>query len=358
MRLTEVMEGSGVHPFAAAVEEWYASHGRDLPWRGTDDPYRIWVSEIILQQTRVAQGYDYFMRFMERFPTVGDLAAASEDEVLRAWQGLGYYTRARNLHAAARTVVERGGFPRDYAGVRSLRGVGDYTAAAICSIAYGLPHAVVDGNVYRVLSRFFGLDDPIDTPAGRRRFAALADSLLDRRQPGLYNQALMDFGALQCLPRSPQCDACPLHAGCVAVRDGRVDKLPVKARSTRLSERFFAYVYVRIGSDILLHRRPPGDIWAGLYEPPLFEFDHRPEEEEVLSSPGLVPFMPGRGVWRCVARGVRHVLTHRVLTADFYSLSLPSLDSLPAGFIRVPEENRDTYAVPRLVARLYEKLAD
>ena len=165
------MADNDTHPFAAALETWYASHGRDLPWRGTHDPYRIWVSEIILQQTRVAQGYDYFVRFMERFPTVGHLAAATEDDVLRAWQGLGYYTRARNLHAAARAVVAQGGFPADYAGVRALRGVGDYTAAAICSMAYGLPHAVVDGNVYRVLSRYFGLATPIDTTAGRRAFA-------------------------------------------------------------------------------------------------------------------------------------------------------------------------------------------
>lgn len=240
------MADNDIHPFSAALETWYASHGRDLPWRGTHDPYRIWVSEIILQQTRVAQGYDYFMRFMERFPTVERLAAATEDDVLHAWQGLGYYTRARNLHAAARAVVAQGGFPADYAGVRALRGVGDYTAAAICSMAYGLPHAVVDGNVYRVLSRYFGLSTPIDTTSGRRAFADLAASLLDRRRPGLYNQAVMDFGALQCLPRAPQCGTCPLAPGCEALRTGRVDELPVKARRTQVAERFIAYIYIYV----------------------------------------------------------------------------------------------------------------
>lgn len=350
------MADNDIHPFSAALETWYASHGRDLPWRGTHDPYRIWVSEIILQQTRVAQGYDYFMRFMERFPTVERLAAATEDDVLHAWQGLGYYTRARNLHAAARAVVAQGGFPADYVGVRALRGVGDYTAAAICSMAYGLPHAVVDGNVYRVLSRYFGLSTPIDTTSGRRAFADLAASLLDRRRPGLYNQAVMDFGALQCLPRAPQCGTCPLAPGCEALRTGRVDELPVKARRTQVAERFIAYIYICVSGDVLLHRRPAGDIWAGLYEPLLVEFDHRPAESEVLAAAPLVPFMPSRGVWRCVAQGVRHVLTHRVLLADFYQLSLSSLDIVPEGFVRVPETRRGDYAVPRLVSLLYERL--
>ena len=301
------MTDTVTHPFALALEAWYADHRRDLPWRGTRDPYRVWVSEIILQQTRVAQGYDYYRRFMERFPTVRDLAAATEDDVLRAWQGLGYYSRARNLHAAARAVVAQGGFPRDYAGVRTLRGVGDYTAAAICSMAYGLPHAVVDGNVYRVLSRYFGLATPIDTTAGRRAFADLAAGLLDRRRPGLYNQAVMDFGALQCLPRAPQCGACPLAHGCEALRTGRVDELPVNARRTQVAERFLAYIYICVSGDVLLHRRPAGDIWAGLYEPLLVEFDHRPTEPEVLAASPLAPFTPSRGVWRCVAQGVRHV---------------------------------------------------
>ena len=205
--------------------DWYGVNGRDLPWRRTRDPYRIWLSEVILQQTRIAQGMDYYLRFVARFPDVGALAAADEDEVLKLWQGLGYYSRARNLHAAARQVVERygGRFPAAYADVRSLKGVGDYTAAAVCSIAYDAPCAVVDGNVYRVLSRLFDLDLAIDTAEGRKAFAALADEQLDRRRPARYNQAIMDFGALQCTPANPSCNDCPLRDECLSLAAGTVE---------------------------------------------------------------------------------------------------------------------------------------
>ena len=199
--------------------DWYSREGRDLPWRRTRDPYRIWLSEVILQQTRVAQGTEYYLRFVGRFPDVRALAAASEDEVLKLWQGLGYYSRARNLHAAARQVVDDfgGRFPTTFAGVRSLRGVGDYTAAAVCSAAYSLPYAAVDGNVYRVLSRLFDIAEPIDTASGRRLFAELARSQLDERDPGRYNQAIMDFGALRCTPSPPRCGECPFGDRCLAL---------------------------------------------------------------------------------------------------------------------------------------------
>ena len=204
------------HPFSRALLDWYAEHGRELPWRETADPYRIWISEIILQQTRVAQGYDYYLRFVERFPTVETLAAATEDEVLHRWEGLGYYSRARNLHAAAQQIVALGAFPRDYAGVRALKGVGDYTAAAICSFSYGLPTAVVDGNVYRVLARYFAIDTPIDVAAGKKEFAQLAASLLVPERAADYNQAIMDFGSVPCTPRAPRCLVCPLVESCAA----------------------------------------------------------------------------------------------------------------------------------------------
>ena len=196
---------------------WFAREGRDLPWRRTRDPYRIWLSEVILQQTRVAQGLEYYLRFTERFPDIAALAAAPEDEVLKLWQGLGYYSRARNLHAAARQVMSRfgGGFPATYGEVRALPGVGDYTAAAVCSIVYDAPCAVVDGNVYRVLARLFDIGIPIDTTAGKRAFAELAQSQLDTSRPGLYNQAIMDFGALQCTPAQPRCGDCPLAGRCM-----------------------------------------------------------------------------------------------------------------------------------------------
>ena len=215
---------------APILLDWYARCGRDLPWRRTRDPYLVWLSEVILQQTRVAQGRDYYLRFAERFPDVRSLAAAGQDEVMKLWQGLGYYSRARNLHAAARQIVaESGGvFPRAYADVRSLRGVGEYTAAAICSAAYDEPVAAVDGNVYRVLARLFDIAEPIDTTAGRRLFAELAAAQLDTRRAGRYNQAVMDFGALQCTPAAPRCDNCPLAARCLALAAGTVGERPVK----------------------------------------------------------------------------------------------------------------------------------
>ena len=224
--------------------DWYSREGRDLPWRRTRDPYRIWLSEVILQQTRVAQGTEYYLRFVGRFPDVRALAAASEDEVLKLWQGLGYYSRARNLHAAARQVVDDfgGRFPTTFAGVRSLRGVGDYTAAAVCSAAYSLPYAAVDGNVYRVLSRLFDIAEPIDTASGRRLFAELARSQLDERDPGRYNQAIMDFGALRCTPSPPRCGECPFGDRCLALAAGTVVSRPVKQGRTQVRARRFHYL--------------------------------------------------------------------------------------------------------------------
>ena len=216
--------------FSLALLRWFEANGRELPWRQTCDPYPIWLSEIILQQTRVQQGWEYWERFMRRWPTIELLAAASEDEVLREWQGLGYYSRARNLHAAARQVVALGGFPTTLEGIKSLKGVGDYTAAAIGSFAFGLPAAVVDGNVYRVLARHFGIDTPINSYEGKHAFTALAQELLPTDRAADYNQAIMDFGALQCTPSSPHCHTCPLVVSCVAFREGRVGALPVKLR--------------------------------------------------------------------------------------------------------------------------------
>ena len=216
---------------------WYRQNKRDLPWRHTRNPYLIWLSEIILQQTRVAQGLSYYMRFTERFPTPAALAEADEDEVLKYWQGLGYYSRARNLHAAAKSM--QGVFPSTYEGVRALKGVGDYTAAAICSFAYKMPYAVLDGNVYRVLSRIFEIQTPIDSPAGKKEFSALAQKLLDKTHPDDYNQAIMDFGATVCTPVSPQCLLCPLADRCQAHLHGRVENFPVKQQKTKVASRYF-----------------------------------------------------------------------------------------------------------------------
>lgn len=351
-----------MHPFTDTLLAWYADHKRELPWRDTTDPYRIWISEIILQQTRVAQGYGYFLRFVERFPDVESLAAATEDEVMKAWQGLGYYSRARNLHAAARSIG--GSFPTTYEGVRALKGVGDYTAAAICSFAYGLPHAVVDGNVYRVLSRYFGIDLPIDSTEGKKAFAALAREMLSRERPADYNQAIMDFGALQCTPQSPRCLLCPLAEGCAALAEGRIGSLPVKQHKIKVTYRYFHYFVVRTADDALvLHQRTGSDIWKSLYELPLIESE-APDElqmsaiERMLST--LFPRMPLQEFPSvCLLRqGVKHVLTHRVIMASFYELQVPSGHGLSADYLNVKFDELENYALPRLVHSFLNKLAD
>lgn len=340
--------------FTRTILSWHDQFGRtDLPWRQTTDPYRIWISEIILQQTRVAQGYDYYLRFIEHFPRVEDLAAASEDEVLRLWQGLGYYSRARNLHAAAKSIVKAGRFPDDYAGVRQLKGVGDYTAAAICSIAYQLPYAVVDGNVYRVLARYFGMDVPIDTTEGKKQFAALATELLDRHRPGLYNSAIMDFGALQCKPTSPSCQDCPLQGSCMACRQQLTEKLPVKARRTAIAERFFVYLLVDNGESLLLHRRSAKDIWKGLYEPLLFEFTKAPSEQEILAA--FADRLPGFPlVFSAEPYALKHVLTHRMLHLVFYSVKATAAASkcIPMENDQwVRHDDLDNHAMPKAVLK-------
>nr|WP_157575368.1 A/G-specific adenine glycosylase [Alloprevotella rava] len=341
--------------FASVLLKWYEEHKRSLPWRDTKDPYRIWISEIILQQTRVVQGYDYYLRFLERFPDVFVLAAASEDEVMQQWQGLGYYSRARNLHAAAKVIANMGHFPTTYEEIRALKGVGDYTAAAISSFAFGLPTAVVDGNVYRVLARHFGIFTPIDTTTGKRVFRELAQQLLDEQHPGDYNQALMDFGALQCIPQSPQCTDCPLANTCVAFSTTSVDQLPVKSKKTEVKTRYFVYLYIRCEGKILLHRRGAGDIWQGLYEPPLLEFEHKAEFDEVVHSADL----PLDSRYRLVAEGVKHILTHRVLLADCYEVNVPAEAFsilIERGYTVVEEKVRSEFAAPRLVTRLYSML--
>ena len=325
--------------FATTLLNWFRENGRDLPWRQTRDPYAIWLSEIILQQTQVRQGWEYWERFMRRWPTVETLAAATEDEVLREWQGLGYYSRARNLHHAARQIVERGGFPTTIAEIKQLKGVGDYTAAAIGSIAFGLPAAVVDGNVYRVLSRYFGIETPINTTEGKKLFAALAQEQLPSQEPSAYNQAIMDFGAIQCTPQSPDCSVCPLMEGCEAFRTARTAELPVKLKTLKIRERHLVYIYIRYKGQTAIHRRGAGDIWQGLWEPWLV--DDEPK----------VPY--GAMVLR---QNVKHVLTHRVLFADFYLWEPDNRPELPPDYIWISEADIDNYALPRLIEILLDSL--
>ena len=331
--------------FAVTIIDWFRQNGRALPWRETRDPYAIWLSEIILQQTRVEQGRPYWERFMRRWPTVDDLAAATEDEVLREWQGLGYYSRARNLHAAARQVAARGGFPTTFEELKALKGVGDYTAAAIGSFAFNLPVAVVDGNVYRVLARHFGISTPINTTEGKKEFTALAQEqllpALNREGQGadIFNQAMMDFGATLCTPSNPHCEECPFMETCVALREGRVSELPVKLRKLKIQERHITYIYIRYKGETAIRRRPKGDIWEGLYEP---------------LSPPLTP-PQGRGI-RLLRQNVKHVLTHRVIYADFYLWEPEERPQLPEGYFWIREEDIDNYGVSRLVEMLFSIL--
>ena len=346
-----------ISSFSTQLEAWYEANGRDLPWRRTSDPYLIMLSEFILQQTQIVQGMSYYLRFAERFPTAESLAKASEEEVMRLWQGLGYYSRARHLHAAAKQIAEARLFPQDYSFVRALPGVGDYTAAAIMSFAFGEPYAVLDGNVQRVLARHFGINEPVDTTQGKKLLRALADEMLDRQHPALYNQAIMDFGALQCKPTSPLCEVCPLAETCQALKEHLVDKLPIKAKRTNVRDRYFTYIYTRTeDGKTLLHRRGSGDIWQGLFEFPMVEssckLTSKQVDEYIHSS---IVEVNVKVKVELVAQNVLHILTHQRLHTDFYCLTLTTADTQIKGQW-VEEKFLDRYALPRLLEKLLEKI--
>ena len=335
--------------FPHILLQWYATNGRSLPWRQTRDPYAIWLSEVSLQQTRIEQGRPYWERFMSRWPTVNDLAAATEDEVLREWQGLGYYSRARNLHAAARQIVQLGAFPDTFEGIKTLKGVGDYTAAAIASFAFDIPAAVVDGNVYRVLSRYFDIETPINTTEGKQVFSALATSLLPENEAAVFNQAIMDFGAIQCTPSSPKCLLCPLMDSCAALRNGTVERRPVKLKTLKIKKRHLTYLYIRCDGEIVIHRRGASDIWHGLWEPVLLYDDQGDGIDKTVAEQLLQES-------RLIRKGVKHVLTHRVIIADFYLLETERKPVLPEDYRWVKEETFDDFAKPRLIELLLKTL--
>lgn len=384
--------------FANTIISWFRENGRALPWRETRDPYAIWLSEIILQQTRIAQGWEYWERFMAQYPTVEDLAAAHEDEVLKLWQGLGYYSRARNLHTAAKQIVALGHFPDTLEGIKQLKGVGDYTAAAIGSFAFDIPAAVVDGNVYRVLARYFGIDTPINSTQGKKEFAALAQSLLPSSKASVslssfspasdfqsslslvaaYNQAMMDFGAIQCTPQSPKCLLCPLAETCEAMRTNRIAELPVKQKTMKVKTRHLSYIYIRCKGETAIHRRGEGDIWQGLWEPfnasDIAEACASPSSAQAsLSSTKFSTSLTKLSSFKkelaadlhlsnvdalqLLAQDVKHVLTHRILLADFYLLETEPRPQLPDDYIWIKEEEIEDYGIPRLIELLLEKIS-
>jgi A/G-specific adenine glycosylase len=305
--------------FSDKVVEWYDWNKRDLPWRHTRDPYRIWLSEVILQQTRVAQGMPYYLRFIENFPNVGALAAASEQDVLRLWQGLGYYTRARNLHKCAQDLVNNfnSQFPTNFDSLKKLRGIGEYTAAAIASFAFREKVAVVDGNVFRVLARVFGIDIEINSPAGRRAFTTLANELISNERPDMHNQAIMEFGALYCTPKNPDCPRCIFVHSCFAAQKGLQHLLPLKAKMKASRRRYFYYFVFKRGNSLLMGRRADRDIWEGLYDFYLIEKE-KPEKLEALCQQFNESACSNINVQEPdISAEYKHVLSHQIIFSRF-----------------------------------------
>ena len=311
--------------FSQALLTWYSRHQRSLPWRETCNPYAIWLSEIILQQTRVKQGLPYYQVFISNYPTINDLAAAPEDEVMRHWQGLGYYSRARNMHHTAQYISQElnGRFPDSYAQLVKLKGIGPYTAAAIASFAFKEKVAVLDGNVFRVLARVFGVAEDISSPAGKKAFQLLADSLIPADQPDTYNQAIMEFGAIQCTPHLPDCLFCPLQQNCFAFRNGLVQVLPHKTKAKASRERYFHYFVLHYQNQYYLRKRSQSDIWQGLYDfylhetdTPTLPEDILSEELQVLTQANALPAV------KAISEVYKHVLTHQKIYAKFYLVPL------------------------------------
>lgn len=338
--------------------EWYKTHKRELPWRDTSDPYKIWVSEVILQQTQVIQGTGYYYRFINRFPDVASLATADEQEVLKYWQGLGYYSRARNLHFAAKQIVDEhnGCFPESYSNILALKGVGEYTAAAISSIAFNKPYAVVDGNVSRVLSRLFLVQEPINESSGKSIIKQLADELLDKSNPGTFNQALMEFGALHCKPANPKCSTCTLSDFCLAFQKNLTTGLPLKTKKAKQKKRYFLY-YVIIDKNLTwISKRTKNDIWKGLYEFPLLESDTVPADEAILHSLNTIFFKPDSTFEvKYISEEYSHILTHQIIKARFIVIESKDAPINSEGFLQIKKSGISDYPVSRLMEKFLEE---
>jgi len=346
--------------YSQKIISWYAENKRDLPWRDISDPYRIWISEIILQQTRVNQGLNYYLRFVERFPNVHELAVADEDEVLKYWQGLGYYSRARNLHKAAKKIKTEhaGEFPKTHKEMLNLSGIGEYTAAAIASFAYNQPYAVVDGNVFRVLSRLFAIETPIDSGNGKREFSQLAQELLSKTEPALHNQAMMEFGALHCVPQSPDCANCPLQAQCRAFELGLVSQFPRKSQKTKLTNRYFNYLFVHSGGNTFLQKRTGNDIWKNLYEFLLIESDRLLTENELIENADFQKLFSNieQVEIKNFSKPKKHVLSHRNIFAQFISINISNENDFLQQFAKTPINEVEKFAVSRLTEMFLDEL--
>jgi A/G-specific adenine glycosylase len=332
--------------FQDIITDWYDKNKRNLPWRNTNNPYFIWLSEIILQQTRVDQGLPYFEKFVNHYPSVDELANAEEQNILNDWQGLGYYSRARNLHKTAKEVVEinQGKFPETYTELLKLTGIGPYTAAAIASFAFNEVKAVVDGNVYRVLSRVYDIEEAIDSTQGKKTFELLANELIDKKNPATYNQAIMEFGALQCVPANPNCDVCPLQFQCLAFKNKTIAQRPVKAKKTKVTARHFVYlIELSAHKTIRIEKREGKGIWQNLYQFPLIEFDSTDEKTNFLSKLDS----------KFISQEYKHILSHQQLFAHFAVVE-PS-NEIPRNQLEIALSELSNFPIPRLIDKFWEE---
>ena len=333
--------------FSDKLIGWYHQNKRDLPWRNSTDPYKIWLSEIILQQTRVDQGLSYFNKFSEKYPTVNDLSKAPEQEVLKLWQGLGYYSRARNLHFTAKFITNEcnGVFPKEHKEILSLKGVGEYTAAAIASFAYNKSYPVIDGNVYRVLSRIFGIETPIDSSEGKAIFKKLATDLIDDKNPATYNQAIMEFGALQCTPKKPDCENCPFRLECFALKNEMIFELPKKEKKIKQRNRYFNYLVLIQNDKIYLNKRTEKDIWIGLYDFPMIE-----TKEPIPSfSPIDKDYKDSRLTLKSKSIEHKHILSHQKIYATFWLVSSKNTAFFDSNYTEISLNEINNYPVPKLI---------
>ena len=326
--------------FADTLISWYNDHKRDLPWRGETDPYKIWVSEIILQQTRVQQGWDYYLRFIENFPDIKSLAEADEECVLKVWQGLGYYSRARNMHAASREIMSmhNGFFPKTYDKILSLKGIGRYTAAAICSIAFQLPYPAVDGNVIRIISRIFGICDDVTQPAVIKKITTICETQIDPKQPGIFNQAAMDFGAQQCLPRNPKCDECPFQSNCYAYKNNLIDIIPIKKKKAELKHRYFYYTVYLFNNQTIIEKRTNSDIWRNMYQFPLTE-----KKTEIFT--------------RKPAFSTHETLSHQIIHATFSVKKVKKIPKLSENQLIVNFDDINNYPIPKIMTEFLANMS-
>ena len=339
------------HSIAVALGDWYSTNQRSLPWRETKDPYKIWLSEVILQQTQVIQGTPYYLSFIHHFPKVQNLANAAEDDVLKLWQGLGYYSRARNLHSAAKQIVTdfSGVFPDTYPNILKLKGVGPYTAAAIASIAFGEERAVIDGNVIRVITRLFGIREDVNSIETKKQIQSISDLLIQGQNPGEHNQALMEFGAIQCVPKNPVCDNCPLSSKCNALGDNKVSQLPLKTKKTKRRSRFFHFILITDQKRTLIEKRKNGDIWTGLYQFPLIEL----ESDEIDIEKSIKPIFTNLELQHIKSnKAKKHVLSHQDIHATFHHFYVSDLSNGTFQVVKLDEVH--TFALPRLIDRYLE----